>query len=50
MQREEFLADVKNMANATQKEYVMCLEQELHRVAAVWIEDVMQILPKVTKP
>jgi hypothetical protein len=50
MQREEFVADVKNMTNATKKEYVMCLEQELHRVAAVWIEDVMQILPKATKP
>lgn len=46
MQREEFVKDVKNMVNATKKEYIMCLERELHRVAGVWIEDAMQILPK----
>ena len=49
MQREEFLIDVKNMVNATKKEYVMCLEQELHRVAVVWVEDVIQVLPKATE-
>ena len=46
MQREEFVKDVKNMVNATKKEYIMCLDRELHRVAGVWIEDAMQILPK----
>ena len=50
MQRKDFVGDVKNMVNATTKEYAMCLEQELHRVADVWVEDVMQILPKATKP
>ena len=49
MQRKEFLKDVKNMVNATKKEYVMCLEFELHRASEVWIEDVIQILPKATE-
>ena len=49
MQRDEFVKDVNNMVDATKKEYVMCLEQELHRVAGVWIEDVMQILPKAVE-
>ena len=49
MQREEFVKDVKGMVNATKKEYLMCLEKELHRAAGVWIEDVMQILPKATE-
>ena len=49
MQREEFVKDVKGMVNATKKEYTMCLEKELHRAAGVWIEDVMQILPKATE-
>ena len=49
MQRDEFLKDVKGMVNATKREYIMCLEQELHRAAGVWIEDVIQILPKATE-
>ena len=49
MQRDEFVKDVKLMVNATKKEYVMCLEQELHRIAEVWIEDVIQILPRATE-
>ena len=46
MQREEFVKDVKAMVDATKKEYLMCLEQELHRAAGVWIQDAMQMLPK----
>ena len=46
LQREEFLTDVRGMVEATRKDYLLCLESELHRVAAVWIDDVIQILPK----
>jgi len=49
MQREDFLKDVKNMVDATKKEYILRLEGELHRAADVWIEDVIQILPKTTE-
>ena len=49
MQREDFLKDVKNMVDATKKEYILRLEVELHRAADVWIEDVIQILPKTTE-
>ena len=49
MHREDFLNDVNSMIDATKKEYTYCLETELHRVANVWLEDVMHILPKVTE-
>ena len=49
MQREEFVKDVKDMVDATRKEYFMCLEQELHRAAAVWVEDAIQIIPKAAE-
>ena len=48
MQREEFLKDVRGMVDATKKEYILRIEDELHRAADVWIEDVIQILPKAT--
>ena len=46
MQRDEFLQDVRGMVDATKKEYILRLEEELHRAANVWIDDVIQILPK----
>ena len=49
MQREDFLRDVRSMVVATEKEYLMCLEQELYRAAGVWIQDAMQILPKAAE-
>ena len=49
MQREDFLKDVRCMVVATEKEYLMCLEQELYRAAGVWIQDAMQILPKAAE-
>ena len=49
MQREDFLRDVRSMVVATEKEYLMCLEQELYRAAGVWIQDTMQILPKAAE-
>ena len=49
MQREDFLKDVKIMVDATKKEYILRLEVELHRAADVWIEDVIQILPKTAE-
>jgi len=48
MQREAFLKDVRGMVDATKKEYILRIEDELHRAADVWIEDVIQILPKAT--
>ena len=49
MNRDEFLKDVKSMVDATKKEYMLRLEDELHRAADVWIEDVIHILPKATE-
>lgn len=49
MQREDFLRDVRGMVEATKKEYLMCLEQELYRAAGVWIQDAMQIMPKAAE-
>ena len=47
IQRGEMVKDVNNMIISTQTIYHSVLEEELHRMINVFIEDTMQLMPKV---
>ena len=47
IQRGEMVKDINNMIIATQTIYHSVLEEELHRIINVFIEDAMQLMPKV---
>jgi len=47
VKREEFLKDVETVVEATKTDYHSVLEQELHRATRVWVEDAVQLLPRL---
>jgi len=47
VKREEFVKDVESVVDATRRDYFLLLEQELHRATKVWIEDAVQLLPRL---
>jgi hypothetical protein len=47
MKREEFIKDINEIIQSTQKTYQRTLEYELQRIIFVLAEDSMQLLPKV---
>jgi len=47
VKREEFIKDVEQVVNATRQDYFLLLESELHRATKVWIEDAIQLLPRL---
>lgn len=47
VKREEFVRDVEGVVAATRRDYYLLLEQELHRATRVWIEDAIQLLPRL---
>lgn len=47
VKREEFIKDVGQVVNATKQDYFNLLEQELHRATRVWVEDAIQLLPRL---
>lgn len=47
LKREEFIKDVNLVIGATRLDYTRLLDEELHRVIGVWIEDAIHLLPKL---
>lgn len=47
VKREEFIKDVEQVVDATRQDYFLLLEHELHRATRVWIEDAIQLLPRL---
>jgi len=47
VKREEFIKDVEQVVDATRQDYFVLLENELHRATKVWIEDAIQLLPRL---
>jgi len=47
VKRDEFIRDVQQVLDATKQDYFNLLEQELHRAIRVWIEDAIQLLPRL---
>ena len=47
MKRQEFIKDINETIESTQKTYQRTMEYELQRIILVLAEDSMQLLPKV---